>query len=931
MDVSEQNPPDRGVRELLCPLVSTRKPDRIEPGCSRRHGGMVECHECRYRRLVDERFHQRYPVTRIDAPIHMTGPRCIQEHDAPGTELDTPGHEGFTEKPAHGSLIIMIAGQNVPGKSGPGQQACQSPITVQSAVMGQVPRHEETVRNLLHLRQRRTDPGQAGLRPDPGLEPAVRVGRQVGVGNLDQMETPRLRPVPASGHIQIWHLGHPGFLALSPRGFYPIRDPAKAKAVPNRFMLGRPTGAFIMPTDLVPSADEIAVHWREEPRIDPPTDFSRQAQVRDRSLQEALDPSHGPEAFRAYADLLTWDRPYDRVLDASQPPFYRWFPGGQLNASVNAIDRHLPDAADRIAYHFVPEDESAPVEHVSYAELSRRVNRLARLLQDRFALVAGDRVTLYLPMVPELPVAMLACARLGVIHSVVFSGFSGKAAGDRIVDSNSRLLITMDGYSRGGQWVDLKAKADQAVVDCRSRNHRLEGLLVFERTPHHYRSESPIRTPGEFILTDLLEGISQDFCKPVSRESNDGLFIMYSSGTTGRPKGCFHGTGGYLSWVAATTRYVLDLKPQDIYWCMADIGWITGHSYIVYGPLVLGATSVLYEGLPHWPDAARPWRISEHLGVTILHTSPTAIRALRRLDPDLPQRYATAFRLLCTVGEPIEPETWHWYHETVGHRRAVIVDTYWQTETGGHLLATLPGLDAMKPGSAGPPLPGITAAIYDETGRKLPPGSGRAGLLGIEHPWPGLMLGIWNDPDRFRKTYFDPLQKGAGSDRWIYCTHDAATWSADGYFRILGRTDDVINVAGHRLGSKEMESAALSVAGVAEAAVVPYPDPVKGAVPLLFISAQAIVSHANDLVPAVAQAVVEAIGPIARPHAVILVSDLPKTRSGKIMRRILRAVARGEEAGDVTTLANPESVSQVRDAVGKSLAAHPTPTSDERS
>jgi acetyl-CoA synthetase len=686
-----------------------------------------------------------------------------------------------------------------------------------------------------------------------------------------------------------------------------------------------------MPAEIVPTEDEIAVHWREESRIDPPPSFSDHAQIRDPALREQLDPSRGPDGFRAYADLLTWDRPYDRVLDDSNPPFYRWFTGGSLNASVNAIDRHLPGAANRVAFHFVPEDESAPIEAITYGELSGKVNRLARLLQDRFALTAGDRVTLYLPMVPELPIAMLACARLGVIHSVVFSGFSGKAAGERIVDSTSRFLITMDGYFRNGQWIDLKAQADQAARESRARNHSLEGVLVFERTPGRYQSTSRIRAPEEIALTPLLETTSGDPCPPVSRESNDGLFIMYSSGTTGRPKGCFHGTGGYLSWVGATTRYVLDLRPDDVYWCMADIGWITGHSYIVYGPLLVGATSVLYEGLPQWPDAARPWRISEHLGVTVLHTSPTAIRALRRLDPDLPQRYGAPFRLLCTVGEPIEPETWHWYHEMVGHRRAVVVDTYWQTETGGHLLATLPGIEAMKPGSAGPALPGITASIYDEAGRKLPPGSGRAGILGIEHPWPGLMLGIWNDPDRFRKTYFEPLRRGVWADRWIYCTHDAATWSADGYFRILGRTDDVINVAGHRLGSKEMESAALTVPGIAEAAVVPYPDPVKGAVPLLFISTQKTCGPARDLAAAVSRAVVEAIGPIARPYAVIPVADLPKTRSGKIMRRVLRAVARGEEAGDVTTLANPESVTEVRNAVAEILSVGTTGPSGERS
>ncbi|MHB1544450.1 MAG: acetate--CoA ligase [Gammaproteobacteria bacterium] len=666
---------------------------------------------------------------------------------------------------------------------------------------------------------------------------------------------------------------------------------------------------------------EIAVHWREEPRIDPPEAFVRQASVRDRSLFETLSGAHFPEGFRTYAELLKWDHPFDTVLDQTNPPFYRWFPGGRLNATVNTLDRHLGQARDRIAYYFVPEDESETITSLTYGELAARVNQLAGILRDRFGCVAGDRITIHLPMVPELPIAMLACARLGIIHSVVFSGFSGKAAGNRIVDSESRLLMTMDGYSRNGQWLDHKIKADEAYAAAAAQGVRLEGVLVFERHPGHYRSASPVGAGRDIAMTPLLAAASDAHVAPISLESNDGLFIMYSSGTTGRPKGCLHGIGGYLAWVTATSRTVLDLKPGDVYWCMADIGWITGHSYIVYGPLSIGATSVIYEGVPNFPDAGRPWRIAEKLGVQILHTSPTAIRALRREGPDAPARYHPPFRLLATVGEPIEPEAWHWYHERVGHGKAVVVDTYWQTETGGHLLSTLPGIEPMKPGSAGPALPGIEAAIYDEAGRRLPPGSKRAGMLAIERPWPGLMLGIWKDPARFQETYFEPLKRGAQKDRWLYCTHDAATQSADGYFRILGRTDDVINVAGHRLGSKEIESAALGVSTIAEAAVIPYPDPVKGHVPLLFVATKPGTASPKGVARSVEQAVTEAIGPIARPRAVLVVEDLPKTRSGKIMRRVLRAIAQGQDPGDLTTLANPESVDAIRKILQQVLHA----------
>ena len=670
-----------------------------------------------------------------------------------------------------------------------------------------------------------------------------------------------------------------------------------------------------MPAEIVPTEDEIAVHWREESRIDPPPSFSDHAQIRDPALREQLDPSRGPDGFRAYADLLTWDRPYDRVLDDSNPPFYRWFTGGSLNASVNAIDRHLPGAANRVAFHFVPEDESAPIEAITYGELSGKVNRLARLLQDRFALTAGDRVTLYLPMVPELPIAMLACARLGVIHSVVFSGFSGKAAGERIVDSTSRFLITMDGYFRNGQWIDLKAQADQAARESRARNHSLEGVLVFERTPGRYQSTSRIRAPEEIALTPLLETTSGDPCPPVSRESNDGLFIMYSSGTTGRPKGCFHGTGGYLSWVGATTRYVLDLRPDDVYWCMADIGWITGHSYIVYGPLSLGTTSVMYEGVPTYPDPGRAWRIAERLGVNIFHTAPTTIRMLRKVGPTEPKKYDYHFKHMTTVGEPIEPDVWRWYYEVVGKREAVIVDTWWQTENGGFLCSTLPGLEPMKPGSAGPGVLGIYPVIYDENGEEVPKGSGRACNICIRNPWPGIFQTIWGDPDRFVATYYQKYNKDPKSTDWHdwpYFANDGATEAPDGYFRILGRVDDVINVAGHRLGTKELESAAILVDEVAEAAAVPVVDELRGRAVEMYVSLKPGVAATPEVEEKVCKVIETEIGKVARPKNVWIVPDMPKTRSGKIMRRVIAGISNFTDVGDITTLANPEVVDEIR-------------------
>ena len=544
-----------------------------------------------------------------------------------------------------------------------------------------------------------------------------------------------------------------------------------------------------------------------------------------------------------------------------------------------------------------------------------RVNEVAALLRDFCGLKKGDRVTLHLPMVPELPITMLACARLGVIHSQVFSGFSGKATADRIADSESRVLITMDAYYRGGDLLNHKEKADIAFEEAAKEGVRLEKVLVWQRYPGRYSSKTPLVEGRDFIMNEVLLMFRHRRIDPVEMPAEDPLFLMYTSGTTGKPKGCQHSTGGYLSYVAGTSKYIQDIHPEDVYWCMADIGWITGHSYIVYGPLALGASSVVYEGLPTYPDAGRPWRIAEELDVNIFHTSPTAIRALRRAGPDEPAKYHHRFKHMTTVGEPIEPAVWRWYYDVVGKGRAAIVDTWWQTENGGFLCSTVPALHPMKPGSAGPGVPGIHPIIYDEEGKEIPPRSGRAGNICIQNPWPGSFQTIWKDPDRYVRQYYERYCKNRNSRDWRdwpYMAGDGALQAADGYYRILGRIDDVINVAGHRLGTKEIESASLLVEEVAEAAVIPARDEIKGKVPDLYVSLKPGRKPSEEVRKRVESSVIREIGPIARPRRVVIVPDMPKTRSGKIMRRVLAAISNNEDAGDISTLANPEIVDEIR-------------------
>jgi acetyl-CoA synthetase len=633
------------------------------------------------------------------------------------------------------------------------------------------------------------------------------------------------------------------------------------------------------------SESQIAVHWQEEDYF-------------------SLD--NFPDCFKEYADLLDWDETWHTTLDTSDAPLWKWFVGGKLNVSYNCIDRHLAKNKNKTAIHFVPDSEEDRIEHITYQELYIRVNEVAAVFRDFCGLKAGDRATLHLPMTAELPITMLALARLGVIHSVVFGGFSPSACADRAVDSKSRILVTIDGYYRGGKWIDHKANADEAYEISKNEGHTIEKVLVWQRHPSKYSSSSALVEGRDYSMNEVLKGYKRAKVDPVSMPAEAPLFLMYTSGTTGKPKGCQHSTGGYLAYAAGTSKYIQDIHPEDVYWCMADIGWITGHSYIVYGPLSICASSVVYEGVPNYPDAGRCWRIAEELDINIFHTAPTVIRALRKIGPDEPAKYNYSFKHMTTVGEPIEPAVWKWYHETIGKGKAVIVDTWWQTETGGFLCTTLPGISPMKPGSAGPGAPGIHPIVLDEDGKE------------IKNPWPGGFQTVYGDRERYIDAYYGQYCKDRNSKDWRdwpYLAGDAAVVAADGYFRILGRIDDVINVSGHRLGTKEIESAALNVEELAEAAVVPVAHEVKGKEPDLYVSLKPGFEASDELAQKVSARVCDDIGKIARPRKVWIVPDMPKTRSGKIMRRVLGAISNKGDVGNIMTLANPEIVDEIRKMV----------------
>jgi acetyl-CoA synthetase len=589
---------------------------------------------------------------------------------------------------------------------------------------------------------------------------------------------------------------------------------------------------------------------------------------------------------------VTWFEPPTIALDNANPPFFKWFTDGRLNVSYNCLDRHLAEHGDQVAYHWV--GEPGDTQALTYAQLHTEVCRFANALSS-LGLAKGDRVAIYMGMVPELPVAMLACARLGLVHSVVFGGFSGEALASRILDTAARLVITQDGAWRGGQVVPLKANTDAALTHTPS----VTAVVVVQRTG----TEVSMHPGRDVWWHELVEGMS-DECAAVPLDAEDPLFILYTSGTTGKPKGLVHTQGGYLTQVATTHGDVFDLKPDsDVYWCAADIGWVTGHSYIVYGPLANRATGVLYEGAPNFPAPDRWWQIVEEYGVTLFYTAPTAIRTFMKWGDQHPRaRDLSSLRLIGTVGEPINPEAWMWYHDTIGAGSCPIVDTWWQTETGAIMIAPLPGVTVTKPGSATVPMPGIAADVVDETGRSVPLGEG--GFLTITQPWPSMARTIWGDDQRFVDTYWSRFP---GS----YFPGDGAKRDDDGYFWLLGRVDDIMLVSGHNISTTEVESALVSHPAVAEAAVIGRSDDVTGQAIAAFVSLRGDQVGDEALISALRQHVADSIGPIARPASIVFTGDLPKTRSGKIMRRLLQDISENRHLGDITTLANQDVVDEI--------------------
>src|SRR5688572_5105357 len=604
---------------------------------------------------------------------------------------------------------------------------------------------------------------------------------------------------------------------------------------------------------------------------------------------------------RVARETLAWTKPFTKVLDQSKAPFFRWFHDGELNASANCLDRHLKTQGDKTAIIFEADD--GKVTRISYRELHRETCRFANALKS-LGIKSGERVIIYMPMSIQVIVAMLGCARIGATHSVVFGGFSAKSLQERIIDAGAVAVISADGQFRGGREIQLKPIVDEAFAmgGC----EKVKSVIVYKR------SGSPIamQAPRDKWWDDVVKG-QADTCEPVAVNAEHPLFILYTSGSTGKPKGIQHSTAGYIMWAMVTMKWVFDYKPSDIFWCTADVGWVTGHSYICYGPLGVGATVVMFEGVPTYPDAGRFWKIIQDHKVNVFYTAPTAIRSLIKAGGDLPKKYdLSSLRILGTVGEPINPEAWMWYHETVGGGRCPIVDTWWQTETGGHMITPLPGATPTKPGSATLPLPGVFADIVDETGQ--PVGRGKGGILVIKRPWPAMLRTIWGDPERYRKTYFPEEFKGK-----LYLAGDGASTDADGYFRIVGRIDDVLNVSGHRLGTMEIESALVAhKALVAEAAVVGRPDELTGEAICAFVvlkRARPNGEEAKKIANELRDWVGKEIGPIAKPRDIRFGDNLPKTRSGKIMRRLLRSIAKGEEiTQDVSTLENPAILEQLK-------------------
>ena len=631
-----------------------------------------------------------------------------------------------------------------------------------------------------------------------------------------------------------------------------------------------------------------------ESRVFPPTPAWRtDARVTDPAIYDRA--AADPEAFWAsFASELEWSRPWTKVLEW-KPPHAKWFVGGQLNISVNCLDRHVRTERRNKAA-IIWEGEPGDRRTLTYFDLHRQVCQFANGLKS-LGVKKGDRVALYLPLIPELAIAMLACARIGAVHSVVFGGFSAEALRDRINDAQASVLVTADYGFRRGQQVPLKQMADEALEGTPSIAH----VILINRRP------APAPTPGAgfrlHAYDDLIAAASA-VCPPETMDAEDMLYILYTSGTTGKPKGIVHTTAGYLVGVYATTKWVFDLRDDDVYWCTADIGWVTGHSYVVYGPLANGATVLMYEGAPDWPKKDRFWDLIERHGVTIFYTAPTAIRAFMRWGPEWPAAHdLSSLRLLGSVGEPINPEAWMWYYLHIGRERCPVVDTWWQTETGQILITPLPGITTLKPGSATTAFPGITPEIRTASGERVTEGGG---LLALTKPWPAMLRGIYGDPDRFVQQYWTKWKDG------VYFTGDGARVDKDGCYWLLGRVDDVLNVAGHRLGTMEVESALVDHPSVAEAAVVGKPHEIKGQAVAAFVTLKEGIDATPALMDELKEHVVRKIGAIARPDQILYAADLPKTRSGKIMRRLLRDIAEGKALGDTTTLADPNVVARLK-------------------
>ncbi|MGD9888043.1 MAG: acetate--CoA ligase [Halothiobacillaceae bacterium] len=639
-----------------------------------------------------------------------------------------------------------------------------------------------------------------------------------------------------------------------------------------------------------------------ETRLFPPSaEFSARARLNEERLN-ALYQRFEADYAGTWADLarveIDWHTPFTQTLNSDNAPHFTWFEDGKLNISYNCLDRHLEKRGDKIAIRF--EGDKGDTREITYKQLHAEVCQLANGLKS-LGLEQGDRVIIYMPMIAEAVVAMQACARLGLVHSIVFGGFSAEALRDRINDAGARVVITADGGFRGGRTIALKDAVDKAMDHgCPS----IEKIVVYQRT-NHGAAMMPER---DIWWHDLIADLPAN-CEPVFVESEHPLFLLYTSGSTGKPKGIQHSSGGYLLNAILTNKWVFDTQDDDVYWCTADVGWITGHSYVAYGPLAIGATQVIFEGVPTYPDAGRFWSVAQNHGVTIFYTAPTAIRALMKMGEEIPAKYdLSKLRLLGSVGEPINPEAWMWYHRVIGRERCPIVDTWWQTETGAHMIAPIPGAIATKPGSCTRPLPGIMADVVDDHGN--PVDAEHGGYLVIKKPWPSMVRTIWGDDARFKKTYFPDYFPG------YYLAGDSARKDSDGYFWIMGRIDDVLNVSGHRLGTMEIESALVAHPRVAEAAVVGKPHDIKGEAIAAYVvlkGERPVGDEAAKIVDELRNWVAEQIGPIAKPDEIRFGDNLPKTRSGKIMRRLLRSLAKGEDiTGDISTLENPAILEQLQ-------------------